>query len=78
MNPNECQFVSLQGIAEGNAETPPQSLLRRLKLLVRRHLSPGQERILKKHANTIIDWFVRLRGKDTPPAQPLTRVKTAP
>jgi hypothetical protein len=78
MNPDECQFPSLQSIAEGNAQTPPQSLLVQLKLFIRRHLSPGQERILKRQANAIIDCAVNLRGKNSPSAKPVTEVQTVP
>ena len=76
MNPNECQFSSLQSIAEGNAQTPPQSLIKQLKLFVRRHLSPSQDRTLHRHANTVIDRFVTLRGKNIHPAKPATNVQT--
>jgi hypothetical protein len=78
LNPNECQFPSLQSIAEGNVQTPPQSLFIQLKLFIRRQLSPSQERILKRHANTGLDWFVRLRGKNISSAKPVTDMQTAP
>ena len=77
MDPNECQFSSLQDIAEGNAQTPPQSLVRQLKLFVRRNLSPQQERTLKQHVNAAIAW-IKPGGKNIPSATPLTNVQMAP
>ncbi|MHC1717146.1 MAG: hypothetical protein AB9883_00605 [Acidaminococcaceae bacterium] len=57
INANECQFSSLKGIAEGNAAVPPQSLLRKLKLFIRRHLTAKQDRKLHIYANNIIRLF---------------------
>lgn len=57
VNTNECQFSTLQGIAEGNADMPPQSLLRKLKLFVRRHLTTQQDRKLHIYADKIISLF---------------------
>ena len=78
MDPNECQFSSLQGIAEGTAQTPPQSLIRILKLFVRRQLSTQQDRLLHQYANTAIDCLVKLKGKKIPSAKPATYFQTEP
>ena len=75
---NECQFLSLEGIAEGNAQAPSLSLIRHLELFVRRHLGPRQERILDQKANAVIDSYFRLRGKNSPSAKPLTNVQRPP
>lgn len=71
----ECQFFCFPDVTEGLAEVPPQSPLRRLKLFIRRHLSPGHERTLKKHTNSVMNWFAKLRGKKTRPSIPLTRAE---
>lgn len=76
MDPNECQFASMKNLAQGNAEVPPQSLSRHLKLFLRRHMSPGHERALKRYSNSIVDWLIRLRRKKTPAATPVTNVQT--
>jgi hypothetical protein len=68
---NECQYHCLPLIAEGNAEIPPQSLSRRLKLFIRRHLSPGHERAIKLYSNSFMNWFARRVGKTTKPPTPV-------
>ena len=72
---SECQYHCLPVMAEGNAEVPPQSFTRRLKLIIRRRLSPDRERTIKKYSNSLLNWFARLRGKNTRPAAPVTSVK---
>ena len=54
---NECQFSSLSDIAEGNAELPPQSLIRKLKLFIRRSLSAKQDRQLHRYLDKLISLF---------------------
>ena len=68
MTSSNCQLPCLRLLAEGIAEVPPQSLRRRLKLIVRRRLPPRQERMLKKRSNNIIAWLSSLarRGKKPP------------
>jgi hypothetical protein len=63
MELNECQIPCLPLIAEGRAGVPPQSLSRRLKLIIRRGLSPSQERVAKRYSNSLIDWLFCLAGK---------------
>lgn len=65
INANECQFSSLQSIAEGNADMPPQSLLRKLKLFVRRHLTTQQDRKLHIYADKLISSFCILEDKSS-------------
>jgi hypothetical protein len=66
----DCQMPCLQRIAEGDAGMPPQSLARRLKLMIRRRLSPQAERRLKMRSNDLINWLFRIRGK---PERPMSR-----
>lgn len=58
----ECQFSSLQSIAEGNAEVPPQSFIRKLKLFVRRNLSTRQDRELHQYADKLFSFFSIFEG----------------
>jgi hypothetical protein len=53
----DCQIPCLQQIAAGNADMPNRSLLRQLKLLVRRRLSPSREREIKKTTDNFVNWF---------------------
>jgi hypothetical protein len=63
-----CQIPCLQRVSEGRGEVPPQSLLRRLKLMVRRRLSPGRERVWKNRTNSVINRFRTLAGRTTKPS----------
>lgn len=54
---SDCQFSSLQSIAEGNAALPAQSLIRRLKLFIRRHITPKQDRELHMYVDKFIGFF---------------------
>lgn len=78
INSNECQFDSLKSIAEGNAKTPPGSLVRHIKLSIRRHLTPSQDRILHQKVNAVIDWFSNLIGKNTYIDKQITNFQTDP
>lgn len=78
VNQNECQFASLQDIAEGNDKTPPASLIRHIKLFIRRHISPSHERILYKYADAVISKLNILKGECTPPAEIAINVKSIP
>jgi hypothetical protein len=55
-----CQLPCLQRISEGNAEVPPQSLSRQLKLMIRRRLDPRTERRFKMLTNDL--WDILFRG----------------
>jgi len=72
----DCQIPCLQRIAEGIAEVPPESLSRRLKLIVRRRLSPHRERTFKRYSNDLINWFYRLTGRSSKPSAPPTNVSS--
>jgi len=62
-----CQIPGLQLIAEGRAETPPQSLARQVKVLIRRHLTPGRERTFKNFTNGLMNRYALSRGKSEKP-----------
>jgi hypothetical protein len=64
----DCQIPCLQLVAEGIAGVPPESLSRRLKLAVRRRLSPRREREFKRRTNDLINWFSGLTGGSERPA----------
>ena len=69
-NTGDCQMPCLQRIAEGDAGMPPQGFARRLKLMIRRRLSPQAERRLKLVSNNVMNWLCRIRGR---PARPTAR-----
>jgi len=64
----DCQISNLRALAEAPDSMPPASLLRRLKLLVRRRLSPAQERRLKMRTNDLLNRLARLSGRGVRPA----------
>lgn len=69
-----CQIPGLQFIAEGMAKMPPQSLARRVKVFIRRHLTPGQERAFKHFTNNLINRYAISRGKNGKPKIDLNAV----
>ena len=64
----DCQIPCLQQIAAGNGDMPNRSLLRQLKLLVRRQLSPSREREIKKTTDSFINWFNVKTGRVPKPS----------
>jgi hypothetical protein len=64
----DCQIPCLQRITTGPAKGPRQSLARRLKLFVRRRLSPRRERLWKTRTNRLMNWVSGLMGQDSKPA----------
>ena len=70
MNPHEitCQLPCLQHVSEGVADVPPQSLSRRVKLMIRRRLEPRSERRLKMFSNDLANWLCRITGRNGRPA----------
>jgi hypothetical protein len=63
-----CQIPSLQQMSEGLAKVPPDSLITRLKLMIRRKLSPSKERRFKNCTNDLLNRFCRLTGRITKPS----------
>jgi hypothetical protein len=62
-----CQLPGLGRIAEGQATLPPQSPARRLKLFIRRRLSPRHERQFKRRSNDLLNGLGRLSGRPERP-----------
>jgi hypothetical protein len=59
-------------VAEGEEKVPPQSIIRTIKLMIRRRLSPKKERAFKTYTNDLAEWFFNLVGrKSTPPPNPI-------
>jgi len=71
-----CQFASLRSIAEGPAEPPRESFLRRIKLTVRRNLSPDRERNFKRFTNDLINRYNQFSGKETRPTADLAALNS--
>lgn len=72
----DCQIPCLQHIAQGIAEVPPESLGRRLKLMIRRRLSPTRERTLRRRSNDLMNWFCKLTGRSSRPSAPPASVSS--
>ena len=73
---NDCQIYCLQRIDAWPAHPPTETLLRRVKLTVRRHLSPSRERSLKRISNDWIRRIYSLLGRNTRPAVPVGQSET--
>jgi hypothetical protein len=71
-----CQVPCLQLVAEGPGEVPPESLVRRLKLAIRRSWSPTKERAFKNRTDDLINRFRALTGRETRPPAPVARVSS--
>ena len=72
-----CQLPCLRFVAEGIAEAPPQSIGRRVKLKIRRHLGPGKERSFKNYTNKCMNRVCKLTGKSTRPSVSALRLPSA-
>ena len=64
----DCQIPCLQQIAEADADSPPASLVRRIKLMIRRRMTPSQERTFKGRTNDMMNWLGRLTGRGVKPS----------
>ncbi len=53
--PIQCQIQQLPGLSERYAEIPAESLLRKLRLAIRRRLNSHQVRLLKTRSSRFID-----------------------
>jgi hypothetical protein len=68
-----CQVPDMQYVAEGTAEIPPASLLRHVKLVIRRSMSPSTERAFKRFTNHLMNRLYKYTNKGTKPtASPLS------
>ena len=72
-----CQIPCLQIVAEGIAQVPPESLSRRIKLMVRRRLDPSKERAFKNRTNDLMNRFFQYTGRGTKPSASLANVPSA-
>lgn len=72
-----CQIPSLQLVAEGVVQGPDESFGRRLKLIVRRHLSPARERRIKNYTNDLLNRICKLTGRCTKPPASAKRAPAA-
>ena len=74
MKPNQtrinCQISNFEFMSEGSAEVPRASMTRRLKLMIRRHLSPKTERRFKTYTNNLVNWLYQISGRSTRLAAP--------
>jgi len=68
----DCQVPCLQQIAEADANLPPISLVTRIKLMIRRRMSPSRERAFKRRTNDAMNWLGRLTGRGVKPSSPPT------
>ncbi len=59
----KCQIPCLPYVWQGYAEVPPESLARRLRLLVRRSLNARQVRLIKSRSGPLIDSILRFLGR---------------
>lgn len=75
---NECQFGSLKSISEGNAEMPPASISRNVKLAIRRHISPSQDRALHQKVDAALDKISEMKGEKDTSEIPVANVKREP
>lgn len=78
MEPDECQFASLQSIAEGNAPMPRQPFIKTLKFFIRDHMSEKDYAILRKYYHSLTGFFFRKKSKQAFPAKPVTYVQSQP
>ena len=63
-----CQIPCFRSLAEGIAEVPPESFIRRMKLRIRRILSPNKERSFKNYTNDWMNRFCKLVGGSPKPS----------
>lgn len=57
MDPKECQFPSLQGIAEGNASMPRKPFIKAVKYFIRDHTSARDYEALRRVYRAVVDFF---------------------
>jgi hypothetical protein len=62
-----CQIPCLQLVAEGVAQDQAESISRKCKLMIRRHLSPDKERKFKNTSNDYLNRLCKFTGRGTKP-----------
>jgi hypothetical protein len=73
-----CQIPCLQQVSKGLAEVPTESLRRRIKLMIKRRLSPSRERAFKNRTNDLMNRLCKLTERSTKPSTPLGKAVSAP
>ena len=63
-----CQLHCIPNFFEGYAEVPPESLIRKLRLLLRRSLNVRQVRVFKTKTSHLLEWFLTLTSRNTKPS----------
>lgn len=58
----ECQIPCFRDLSPFPGKTPPVSMPKQLKFLIRRHLNPGRERAFKKATNNYLNLFYQTVG----------------
>jgi len=56
-NQAKCQIACVPQFFEGYAPVPRESILRKLKLLIRRNMSSKQVRLIKMKSANLMDWM---------------------
>lgn len=74
----ECQVPNINRMGDEATDTPRPSLMRRLKLAIRRRMSPKRERAFKKGTNNLLNRVARLTGGTERPTAPPAAGATPP
>ncbi len=77
-DPKACQIASLPRVSRGFAKVPPESILRRLRLFVRRSLNVRQVKIIRKKITPLITWFQTALHLNQKALDMATRAKVIP
>ena len=75
MNQIECQFPSFKTLADGYDKMPPRSLKGHVLMLIRRRLTPSQERVLYNKVDAAIDKFSKHADSEADSEKPVSNVQ---
>lgn len=64
----ECQLHSWPAMSQGSAEVETQPLHKRIKLVLKRLLSPRAKRELKTHSDRLLQWLRKSAGRGSVPS----------
>jgi hypothetical protein len=70
----DCQICYLRHLVEG----PQESHRRSLQQVIRSYLGPRRSRAVEGYMNDIMNWYARLRGRNTKPAGPSAHIQSIP
>jgi hypothetical protein len=62
-NPENCQLICIPHFAAGKAEVPPESIVRKLRLMIRRSLSARQVNFFKSRTSRLFENIFHLSDK---------------